>query len=354
VRSSRLGPFSLFAVALMSAACAPGGESEVDEQFDNQEGALVTTVVTVDGAMSLEDEYVPRVCTQENGGADFEALKAQAVAARTYVLRAMRDDKALGTNAKPIQNSQGFQAYASFASEACIQATQATRGVVGRYQGQIVIANFVAGALWNENGSLGSDPTGTEKWVTYNEGLSGTDVHPTPLSYMARSDNRGCMSQNGSDWLALHGYDYVSILRYFYGADLELEGAPVSNPPPPPAPSGATCKGLNNGLYCGDDYVNGDANTLYRCTNGSVSVEEVCANGCVTMSAGTNDVCAAAPPPPPTPSCAGLANGHYCGNDYVNGDPNTLYLCMNGAASVAEVCSNGCKIMPPGYADMCN
>lgn len=179
-------------------------------------------VFTVDGPMDFED-YIARVVTNENGHADTEALKAQAIAARTYVLRAMRDSPSLGTEARPLVNSQSFQTYASVPNAASAAATRATAGMVAEYDGALVQANYVAGALLDAQGNQGEDPTGTEKWVTYNEGLTGADVRPTPLSGR-RSDNRGCMSQNGADWLARHGYSAVRILRYYYGADLRVTG----------------------------------------------------------------------------------------------------------------------------------
>ena len=58
------------------------------------------------------------VVTRENGNAAPEALKAQAIAARTFVLRAMLDDPHLGTPARPIENSERFQTYAAKATEA--------------------------------------------------------------------------------------------------------------------------------------------------------------------------------------------------------------------------------------------
>ena len=182
----------------------------------------MTTVFTYDGAMDLE-EYVARVVTNENGRADTEALKAQAIASRTYVLRAMRDDPSLGTPAKPLVNSESFQTYAAVANSASAAATRATSGVVAKYEGELVQANYVAGAILNEDGSIGDDPTGTEKWVTYNDGATGTDVRPTPLSGR-RNDNRGCMSQNGANWLSKRGYSALQILRYYYGADLQVAG----------------------------------------------------------------------------------------------------------------------------------
>jgi hypothetical protein len=177
-------------------------------------------VLTEEGWLDFEDEYLPRVVTGENGRAHPAALKAQAIASRTYALRAMQDNPALGRS-EPISNSQKFQVFAKKALLPCIEAVRATRGMVAKYQGKLIIANYVAGAIW-DNGKPGRDPTRTEKWVTYNEGKTGTGVQPTRLSSTKRSDNRGCMSQNAADWLARAGRTYVDILRYFYGADVEI------------------------------------------------------------------------------------------------------------------------------------
>lgn len=175
-------------------------------------------LATQDGWMDLED-YVARVCTRENGAAAFEALKAQSVAARTYVLRAMRDEGPIGTPQKPIPNSQSFQTYAPAASPPCASAAAQTRGLVLRYRGALLVANYVAGALFDDAGQPTSDPTRTEKWVTYNRGRTGAFVIPTPLSRTDRPDNRGCMSQNGADFMARRGHDFVTILRFYYGDD---------------------------------------------------------------------------------------------------------------------------------------
>lgn len=178
-----------------------------------------TWLATQDGWMDLED-YVARVCTQENGAAAFEALKAQAVAARTYVLWAMRDEAPTGTPEKPIPNSQSFQTYAAVATPACSAATAQTRGLVLRFGGALVVASYVAGARLDDAGAVSSDPTHTEKWVTYNHGRAGAGVQKTPLLNTDRADNRGCMSQNGADWMARRGHDFVTILRFYYGEDV--------------------------------------------------------------------------------------------------------------------------------------
>jgi len=254
---------------LLAACSATTDPADGDDIEGKRSAVEVESVYTVDGWMSLEDEYVPRVCTQENGAADAEALKVQAVAARTYLLRAMRDDERLGTTASPVINGQSFQAYADTASDACRAATEATRGVVGRYQGELVIANYVAGSLVNADGTMGNDPTKTEKWITYNEGKTGTDVAPTALSYKARTDNRGCMGQNRSDWLSEQGYDYAKILRYFYGADLELNDAAVD-----PAEPGVDdpCNGVTYQGECQGD-------TVIWCESGQLNSVDCASRG---------------------------------------------------------------------------
>ena len=52
-------------------------------------------------------------------------------------------------------------------------------------------------------------------------------------------------------------------------------------------------------------------------------------------------------------SCAGAANGYYCGGNGVSGNANTLYLCSSGVLTVVQVCANGCQPMPAGYDDKC-
>lgn len=182
-------------------------------------------VLTGEGWLRLEEEYLPRVVTGENGHGPPEALKAQSIAARTYLLRAMRDHRTLGRTV-PIDNSQKFQVFAKSAFKTCISAVEATRGIVGRYQGRLIVANYVAGALWT-NGAPGADATKTERFVTYNEGKTGKFVTPTKLADTKRPDNRGCMSQNCANWLAGRGIKYPAILRHFYGADLELDKSKV-------------------------------------------------------------------------------------------------------------------------------
>jgi hypothetical protein len=196
------------------------------------------------GWMAVDDDYVARVVTGELGmSRQLEALKAQAVAARTFLQRALRDDPALGTPEKPVPSSEKFQVAARVATPLPLRATAETRGGVMLWRGQLIIANHVAGAVWApgaRDGRNGHDATKTERWVTYNEGRRGSEVQPSPIASRSRPDNRGCMSQNGADALAARGYRWSDILRFFYGDDIDLTIAewrpPEWRPPAAPLP----------------------------------------------------------------------------------------------------------------------
>lgn len=218
-------------LAFVPLACSPGTDQQSGELRDAPD-----QIYTVDGWMSLESDYIPRVCTQENGNADYQALVAQAIAARTYLLRAMRDDSALGTTAKPVGNGEFFQAYSATANPGCVAATNESRGVVMTWSGELIVANYVAGALVRSDGSLGKDPTHTQHFVTINDGKSGADVTPAPrpIALPSRSDNRGCMGQNRAHHLSLNGYFAHEILEYFYGNDIEFVGLSGVEPPREP------------------------------------------------------------------------------------------------------------------------
>ncbi len=113
-----------------------------------------------------------------------------------------------------------------------------------------------------------------------------------------------------------------------------------------PPPASGTCP-LGNGLYCGGNGITGDAGTLYRCTNGSITVEATCAAGCFRAPDGEPDACVDA-----TQTC-GAGNGLYCGGNGIAGNANTLYSCQNGIVTVSQICTSGCSPQPVGYNDRC-
>lgn len=106
---------------------------------------------------------------------------------------------------------------------------------------------------------------------------------------------------------------------------------------------------LGNGLYCGNNGgVTGDPGTLYRCTNGAITVEQTCSAGCLRAPDGEPDACVDA-----TQTCT-YGNGLYCGGNGITGNADTLYRCTNGAITVEQVCTAGCAQQPVGLNDTCN
>lgn len=123
---------------------------------------------------------------------------------------------------------------------------------------------------------------------------------------------------------------------------------PVSSPPPPPPPpSGPSCAGLPDGWFCGDDGIaGGNPNSIYFCSGGEITQTEACGFTCVTMPHGQNDQCTA------TGSCTNAPTSYLCGNDHVGGSSTILYLCKDGHPSGATYCASGCEIVS-GANDKC-
>lgn len=126
------------------------------------------------------------------------------------------------------------------------------------------------------------------------------------------------------------GSSLVGVLVGLFRADLAGGGCPQGN-----------------GLYCGGHGVAGSASTLYRCTNGALTVQASCSAGCLQMPAGQNDSCVDS-----TQTCT-QGNGLYCGGNGITGNTNTLYRCENGNVSVHQVCGT-CTRKPAGQNDTCS
>jgi hypothetical protein len=198
--------------------------------------ALCTVNVSGSGLKQVETDYLPHVVTCENGAADTEALKAQAVAARTFMYYKIK------TEGGTIGDGQSDQVYtcSSQPQQKHYDAVNATAGQVLIYQGVVICSFYVAGAKPSTANCVAasgdSDPTSTEKYVTYNEGKTGSSVEQSSLGWVDPSNkyNRGCKSQNGAHCLSLKGKPYHEILPFYYGADIQLVTATGSCVTPQP------------------------------------------------------------------------------------------------------------------------
>ncbi len=104
----------------------------------------------------------------------------------------------------------------------------------------------------------------------------------------------------------------------------------------------SSCPGAD-GLYCGNDGLGLNANVLYQCQSGATTVVQFCSHACVTETAGTNDHCDTCP----------SGDGLYCGNDGLGLDANTLYSCSGGFTTVAQACGQPCQSAVAGQPDSC-
>jgi len=224
---------------LLGLGVGPGCSDQVDETrllglLQLPLTAYCTAQVVGIGGVPTETDYLPHVVNCENGGAGFEALKAQAVAARSFLYYKM-------ASAGSIRDGQSDQVY-SCGREPGDQhrrAVEETSGQFLSYRNTLLCAFYVAGAIPSTEDCVAAagdrDPTGTEGWVTYNWGRSGSDVIQTRLGWVNAGNyaNRGCQSQNGANCLSQRGRGYVDILHFYYGMDIELqtaEGACVGEP----------------------------------------------------------------------------------------------------------------------------
>jgi hypothetical protein len=239
--------------------------------------AIITATVTPRGPTSpsyyypdnatvtVEDNYLPNVVWRENGAASYQALKVQAVAARGYLYYKLSQTPN-GGKATSIQDGTADQVYtiaptAPFTRSTATATQMNYLRAVDETEREIFITSafepvctfYVAGArpdtgaastIWPAGAPLGQWETGdttasTQQYVTYNRGLTGASVQPTPLGSLSNPVNKGAMSQNGSDFLSdgrsgranpaenFAGWDYLDILKYYYGQDTQLALAKV-------------------------------------------------------------------------------------------------------------------------------
>ena len=221
--------FGLLLTVLFTFACQAGpmgNEEPILEVHQDVSAPLAkaycSVPVTGVGTKNMEEDYLPHVITCENGGANLQALKAQAIAARSVAYYAMATKGS-------ICDGQGCQVYSCGAkpSAKAYQAVKETAGIYLSFGGMLTYGFYVSGDNKTSAPSCkGSSSHAMEKYVTYNSGLSGTGVKQTSLGYIGPpgyGQNRGCMSQWGARCLeANKGYDYKQILQFYYGSDIKL------------------------------------------------------------------------------------------------------------------------------------
>jgi hypothetical protein len=224
-------------ITVKTCNCANGGfDNNAGKCWDRKTGTIYGDCDYTTATYDVEGQYLPRVVQCENPGAPAESLKAQAIAARTWLTATT------GGQANPhVADNETAQVFTCSANQrgqyvpgTVMAAVQATRGQIVLYNGKVTGGFFVAGAKQDSDCQPTTDPTNTQHFVTVNAGLSGSAVHGRNGAPSTDS-NRGCMGQLQANCLAGHqGLSGAQLLAYFYGADIDIRG--VGTPPPVPQP----------------------------------------------------------------------------------------------------------------------
>ena len=161
--------------------------------------------LTVINEVELEDYIKGVVPSEMPSGWEAEALKAQAIAARSYALANLGKRAAFGYDLKDTPEDQAYGG-ASAETDKTNSLVEETDGLVLTYNYKVVSAFYTASAG-------GQTVTTKEAW--------GSDI-PYIRSVPSYDDNVGKkghgigMSQHGANNLAKQGYNAYQILNYFY------------------------------------------------------------------------------------------------------------------------------------------
>lgn len=202
-----------------SSGSSSGGSSNL---ISGSTTYLECRAITVDGKQYSLDDYVAGVIQHEAYTSEgIEALKAQAVAARSYVI--------VGTNncSKAAGNSEGFQTFSANPGENAKKASLETSGQVMVYNNKILRSEYDSFCYHDsrcKNPHRNSDGSYS---VTYTKEPNG-EQHTVTLS---NSKYYGMMTQHGhgrgmsqlvSYQMAAEGKDYKEILGYFYSPGVQI------------------------------------------------------------------------------------------------------------------------------------
>lgn len=198
---------------------AMSGQFVIDNAYQGSYYCSGVTVLNEDGTtMGTYDleTYVAGVVEAEgySGIVGIEALKAQAVLARTFVLYETDNCKA------SIESSQNKQVFREPTGNRGIEAAQATEGLILEYDSQIMSVMYDS---FYTGGDYSCDANGCS--VTYTK-LPNYEEHTVSVSpnytYMIAGGHGFGLSQVASYDLADQGYSYDSILYTFYSSGVEI------------------------------------------------------------------------------------------------------------------------------------
>lgn len=202
--------------------------------------ALTVEVLHDDGSVEVMDidAYAKGVLPYEmSTGWPTEALKAQAVAAKSYALASRR-----------VFTDTRSQVYGPLRHADTSAAVDAVRGVYLAHQGQIIMPFFFGHC----NGRTRSPSEAGWNPVADRPYLRGVDCICGRRSYFGHGIG---MCQRGAQAMAQQGSTFDRILRHYYqGIELLGLDIPLGRPPtpPPPAPRAPPANAITYVVRSGD------------------------------------------------------------------------------------------------------
>ncbi len=161
--------------------------------------------LTIINDVGLEDYLLGVVPSEMPASWDIEALKAQAIAARSYTLANLGKRIFFGYDLKDTAEDQVYNG-ASAEKEKTNKAVLETKGKVLVYNGKIINASYCASAG-------GKTRLASEVW---NRELPYIHSVPSYDDEIGRKGHGVGLSQYGANFLAKNGYNAYQILNYFY------------------------------------------------------------------------------------------------------------------------------------------
>ena len=161
--------------------------------------------LTVINDLDLEDYLKGVVPSEMPSGWELEALKAQAIAARSYALANLGKRASLGFDLKDTPEDQAYGG-ASAETSKTNEAVESTTGLVLTYNMKVVPAYYSAsagGQTINASAAWGNDLPFIRSVPSYDDNV--------------KKNGHGVgMSQYGANNLAKFGYNDYQILSYFF------------------------------------------------------------------------------------------------------------------------------------------
>lgn len=205
--------------------------SESNSDSSNEFGVIgyngVCSNVKVNGKTIPLDNYIAGVIKQEMGLKNLEALKAQAIAARSFVIGTHKNSTSC-----TVANGQSYQAYTDASeNDIYMQAARETANMVVERNGEVAVTQYQSypAGKWYEDNETGwhvkfqrfyDDPSSAWTWngpskITVKTIAGGGFEYGTEMNY--NNDHHYGMSQTIANYLVVaENYDYKQLIELFY------------------------------------------------------------------------------------------------------------------------------------------